>query len=123
MKRIILIGALALVLASGVAFAKEDHEHGHDHGKVIIVKGKPGPAGANGINGTNGVDGKDGVNAQNPKPNTFGAKLDMPKLVQLTENWYVGTEGGKDLNYTNVDEGWFAYAKVTYTGTLFSFKK
>lgn len=53
----------------------------------------------------------------------FGAKADAPFLVELTDNLYVGFEGGKDLYRTDADEGWFGYGKVTYTGTLFSFKK
>lgn len=55
--------------------------------------------------------------------NEFGAKLDAPYLVELHRNWYLGTEGGKDLFHTDADEGYFAYGKITYTGTLFSFSK
>ena len=55
--------------------------------------------------------------------NEFGAKLDAPYLVELRENWFLGLEGGKDLYNTDADQGWFSYAKITYTGTLKSFRK
>ena len=48
----------------------------------------------------------------------LGAKADAPKLVQLTENLFLGAEVSKDLRYTSADEGWAAYAKVTYVGCL-----
>ena len=56
-------------------------------------------------------------------PQRYGAKLDAPKLVHLKGHWYIGVEGGKDLNYTNAKEGWFAYGKITYTGTLLNLSK
>ena len=56
-------------------------------------------------------------------PNRFGAKLDAPYLVKLSDNWFIGTEGGKDLWSTNFDEAWFVYGKITYTGTLINLKK
>lgn len=55
--------------------------------------------------------------------NRFGAKLNAPNLVRLTENWYVGVEGGKDLYHTNLHDGWFAYGKLTYSGTLFDLRR
>lgn len=55
--------------------------------------------------------------------NDFGAKLDAPYLVELHKDWYLGTEGGKEIISSNASQGWFAYGKVTYTGTLFSLKK
>ena len=67
--------------------------------------------------------------------NTAGAKVDAPNLIRFTDNLTLGLEGGKDLmtdvfykagdgvSYFEADRGYFAYAKITYTGTLFSFKK
>ena len=55
--------------------------------------------------------------------NIYGAKLDAPNLVHLYGDWFLGAEGGKDLNQTNVNEGWFVYGKVTYKGTWFDFDK
>lgn len=57
------------------------------------------------------------------RKNEFGTKLDAPYLVEVHKDWFVGVEGGKDLYSTSMSEGWFSYAKITYSGTLFSFKK
>lgn len=102
MKKLILI--IVLLSLSTVAHAGEEY-----HSKKKIVKNYT----TNNYSTTN-VDSYE---------NEFGAKLDAPYLVQLSENWYVGVEGGKDLYETNADQGWFGYGKVTYTGTLFSFVK
>jgi len=58
--------------------------------------------------------------------NVVGAKIDAPNLVGLTKNLSLGFEGGKDIiqnafypdadNLLDGDTGYFAYAKVTYTG-------
>lgn len=48
-----------------------------------------------------------------------GPMFDAPYLVKIYPDWYMGFEGGKDEVYTNTSRGWFGYAKVTYTGTLF----
>lgn len=56
-------------------------------------------------------------------PNEYGIKIDAPYLVEMTGEWYLGIEGGKNLYNTASDEGWFGYGKVTFLGTLFSFKK
>jgi hypothetical protein len=50
-----------------------------------------------------------------------GPMADAPYLVKITNNWYLGFEGGKDEVYTNTSKGWFGYAKATYTGTLLCF--
>jgi hypothetical protein len=55
--------------------------------------------------------------------NLFGPMVDAPKLVRIYGDWYMGAEGGKDIAYTNTSKGWFAYGKVTYTGTLFTIFK
>lgn len=52
-----------------------------------------------------------------------GPMADAPNLVKISDNWYLGFEGGKDEVYTNTSKGWFGYAKVTYTGTLLDFSK
>lgn len=57
------------------------------------------------------------------RKNEFGGKLDAPYLVEVYKNWYVGVEGGKDMYSTSMSEGWNSYLKVTYTGTVFSFRK
>jgi hypothetical protein len=48
----------------------------------------------------------------------LGAKFDAPNLVELSENWSIGAEASKDLRFTSADEGWSAYAKVTYKGCI-----
>jgi len=53
----------------------------------------------------------------------LGAKVDLPNLISLSESWKIGIEASKDLRYTSLDEGFSAYAKVTWTGTLFDFGK
>ena len=64
--------------------------------------------------------------------NVAGAKIDAPNLVRFTKNLTLGVEGGKDIvnnmfydswNWVEADRGYFTYAKVTYTGTLFDFSK
>ena len=55
--------------------------------------------------------------------NEFGTKLDAPYLVEVYKNWFIGVEGGKDLYSTSMSEGWNSYLKVTYTGTVYSFRK
>jgi hypothetical protein len=55
--------------------------------------------------------------------NEYGAKLDAPYLVKIIENVFLGVEGGKNLYNTATDEGWFAYGKVTYIGTLLDLTK
>lgn len=51
----------------------------------------------------------------------LGLKADAPNLVRLSELWTLGLEGGKDMDHTNLDEGWFAFAKVTFSGSLLDF--
>ena len=75
-----------------------------------------------------------GVSAGGPH-NTAGAKVDAPNLIRFTDNLTLGLEGGKDIatdvfykagegvSYYEADRGYFAYAKITYTGSLFSFNK
>jgi hypothetical protein len=65
--------------------------------------------------------------------NTAGAKIDAPNLVKFTETLSLGLEGGKDImtdvgypsssSYLEDDHGYFAYAKVTWTGSLLDFSK
>jgi len=63
---------------------------------------------------------------------TSGAKFTAPSLIEFTENLTMGIEVGKELAYdlfqdsevfTEDDKGYFGFITVTYTGTLFSFKK
>ena len=62
-------------------------------------------------------------NVKNADDKILGVKADAPNIIKLTENTSIGLEGGKDLNQTSADEGWFAYAKVTWTGSLLDFTK
>lgn len=65
--------------------------------------------------------------------NTAGAKIDAPNLIRFTQNLTLGLEGGKNLvndigypdnkNAIEDDYGYFAYAKITWTGSLFDFSK
>lgn|SRR3990167_1685435 len=63
------------------------------------------------------------TNIDESSKNEFGAKLDAPNLVRINDDWTIGTEGGKDLWRTDVNEGWFVYGKITYSGTLINLKK
>ena len=42
---------------------------------------------------------------------------DMPYLVEVWDDLYIGAEGEKIVNGTSGEEGWSAMAKVTYNGT------
>lgn len=64
---------------------------------------------------------KDDVKAQTDI--VAGLKADAPNLILLPWNLSLGVEGGKDLYETNWDEGWFIYAKITYSGTLLNLSK
>lgn len=55
--------------------------------------------------------------------NVFGPELKANRLVHLFGDWYLGAEGGKDVAYTDTSKGWFAYATVSYEGTLLDFSK
>lgn len=88
MNKLIIAIALTIML-SGTAYAGE-YNHYYE---PEVIEGPQGPAGADGQNGVNGQDGKDGVNASKQWENTFGAKVDFPHLVRLSENGYVGAEG------------------------------
>jgi hypothetical protein len=55
--------------------------------------------------------------------NEFGVAADAPNLVRLTDNWSLGTEVGHNFNGTSSNEGYFVYAKATYTGTLLDLRK
>lgn len=52
----------------------------------------------------------------------LGVMLDAPSLVLLPWDWSLGAEGGKDLYLTNTSEGWFAYIKLTWSGTLLNLR-
>ena len=52
----------------------------------------------------------------------LGVKADAPRLVRVTDNNHVGVEVYKDLVQTNMREGWGAYLKWTYSGTLINGK-
>lgn len=130
---------LALILCIAPAYADQDdhHNNNHHHGHQGPAgpagpQGPQGPAGHNGTqgvpgtagnNGATGAQGVQGIPGESGFTNNYGAKLDAPYLVQVTPHWFVGVEGGKALNGTGGSQGWFAYAKATYTGTLFSFSK
>jgi len=53
----------------------------------------------------------------------LGAKVDAPNLIRLTKNVTIGVEVTKDVNDTNFDEGWAAYGKLTYAGSLIDISK
>lgn len=76
-----------------------------------------------GPQGPQGEQGDTGPQGEAASTNLFGVKADAPHLVHLVGGWYLGAEGGKDLNYTTASQGWFSYAKVTWEGTLFDFSK
>ena len=119
-KLLITVLMLGFVLAPK-AYAWDDHDK--DHKKVVIVKETKVTVNKT----TNNYSSTDVTNnsttIDQTLRNQFGVKADAPKLVHLYNDWYLGTEGGKALNNTSASEGWFAFAKVTYYGTLFSFQK
>jgi len=55
--------------------------------------------------------------------NQFGAKLDAPDLIKLTDNVSFGLETSKDLYHTNAKEGWAGYGKFTAKWTLLDLRK
>lgn len=107
MNKLVLLVVMVL-LASTAAFAGE---YGHQK-KIIVIKKTYIANTTNVINVTDELEN-----------NRYGAMLDMPNLVRLNKDWTIGAEGGKDLNYTNASEGWFTFAKVTYSGTLLNLNK
>ncbi len=96
---------LSLILISQTAYAKPNPN----------IKPKQKPV----VNNYSTTEFNDYVNNKN----IYGAKLDAPYLIELSNNLYLGAEGGKDLYQTNSNEGYFVYGKVTLTGTLVSFVK
>ena len=109
MKRFMIL--IGLILISTNAYAEYTHDNS------LLYWKKPRPIINNYYSTTNVT------NNYLDEKNEFGLKLDAPNLIEVYKNWYVGVEGGKDLYSTNMSEGWNAYGKVTYTGTLFSFIK
>ena len=63
------------------------------------------------------------VNYKHQDDPIYGAKVDLPNLIKLTENLSIGAEGSKDLNQTDVNEGWAVFGKVTWTGRIIEFSK
>lgn len=51
----------------------------------------------------------------------LGLKADAPNLINLTNNSSIGLEASKDLNRTSAKEGWAAYLKYTWEGSLLDF--
>ena len=45
-------------------------------------------------------------------------ELDAPYLIQVGDDWFLGTSLSKDVKDTNWEEGWTLVAKATYRGTL-----
>jgi len=62
---------------------------------------------------------------------TSGVKVDMPNLIQITDNISIGAEASKDVvydifrdrTYVEDDKGITAYVKLTWTGSLIDFSK
>jgi len=76
---------------------------------VPVMAHSPTPSGSS-VDDFNVKDSEDWV---------VGVKADAPNLVKLSESWSLGAEISKDLHNTNVSEGWEAYAKLTWTGSIF----
>lgn len=104
MKKILFLVLTWSVLLGAVSYAGE-----YQHKKKVVKKYY------NTTNVTNVT--------QAEYKNEFGAKLDAPNLVELRKNWYLGVEASKDLYHTDAEEGWTSFAKISYTGTWFSFVK
>ena len=65
--------------------------------------------------------------AQDSDSHLFGLKdevlavgVDAPNLVKF-DDWSLGAEATKQMNYTAGDEGYLFLAKVTYSGSLIDF--
>lgn len=110
MKRFLIAIIMVLVFAVP-AFATNNQGPKGD-------KGDPGAQGAAGAPGAQGIPG----DANDPNIRAQ-AMFDAPYLLHIHGAWYFGVGGGKDLIRTNAAEGWLAYGKVTYIGTLFDFQK
>lgn len=124
MKRVLFAVLIVVFGLSGVAFAGGHHENEHEHVQQG-PQGEPGPQGEQGIQGEKGDTGAQGVagDSASVPSNRFGAKLDVPDAVHIKGDWYLGAEGGKDLNYTSASNGWFGYIKVTNHHTFIDFDK
>lgn len=107
MKRVLMLAIVLGFVWSNYAYAGE---YGHQKKKVVKKY-------YNTTNVTNVT------NIDESAKNIFGAKLDAPNLVEISDNWHFGLEGSKDLYNTDVNEGWAAFGKFTYQGTWFTFKK
>ena len=49
--------------------------------------------------------------------------IDAPNLVMFSPDWTLGAEVNKDVQFTNVEQGWVFLGKVTYSGSIFDFSK
>ena len=56
-----------------------------------------------------------------PLDEVNGFKLDAPNIVKICPDLFFGAEIAKNTYKTNLDEGWYTFAKFTYTGSLFDF--
>lgn len=52
---------------------------------------------------------------------TTKAGIDAPNLIRLSSNWTVGAQLEKQLNSTNIEEGWGMLIKATYSGSFIDF--
>ena len=120
MKKIILVIVIFILSVFPVLASEGEGHHGHAYGHYKFKKV---------INNTTNIYKTENnitevTEISNGQiKNIYGAKLDAPNLIRLADNWYIGAEGGKDFNQTDANEGWFAYGKVTYSGTWFDFRK
>lgn len=58
-----------------------------------------------------------------PLDDVSGFKIDAPNLVKISKDWSFGAEVAKDTYDTDLDDGWFTFAKITYTGSIFDLSK
>ena len=58
-----------------------------------------------------------------PLDEVSGFKIDAPNLVKISADWSFGAEIAKDTYDTKLDDGWYSFAKLTYTGSIFDFSK
>lgn len=109
MKRALII--LAIILIAGIANAEEvekqtSQKWHHSHKYTDL-----------------NTDTDTHADVKEDQEPVLGVKADAPNLIKLTKDWAVGVEGGKDLYKNSIEDGWFAFVKVTFSGSLFDLTK
>lgn len=122
---------MILLMSPTCALAGENYHHQKPKKKIVVVKKTVNKTLNNTTNNTtnNYVENTTVENNTNvfneylEQKNQYGAKLDVPDLIRLTDNVSFGLETSKDLYHTDAKEGWAGYAKFTVKWTLLDLRK